>query len=243
MKGFLVEDKKLKQLKEIVYEANMKLHRSNLVLFTWGNVSEVDRERQLIAIKPSGVEYDKLVPEDIVLVGLDGKTIYSNLKPSADTKTHLRLYNAFPDIGGITHTHSKYATSFAQAHSPIDCFGTTHADFFLGQVPCTDFISDKSLNKDYEDETGILIVETLEKKNIDVKNIKACLVAGHGPFVWGQTADDSVDMSIVLEEVAHKSLITLLINPSTAPLKQTLLEKHFYRKHGKNAYYGQKGAN
>ena len=235
-----MEDKNIKKLREEVFEANIELSKSNLVLFTFGNVSGADRERQLIAIKPSGVDYEKLTPEDIVIISFNGEQIYGQLKPSVDTKVHLKIYEEFTNIGGITHTHSRYATSFAQACIPIDCLGTSHADYFLGQVPCTDYMSDESLSKDYEEETGKLILDTFRKGNVDENNIKACLVAGHGPFVWGESAMDSVKMSIILEEIAWKNYITMTLNKSIKPLKKTLLEKHFYRQHGKNAYYGQR---
>ena len=233
-------NKKIKQLKEKVFEANIELYKSNLVLFTFGNVSGIDENRELVAIKPSGVDYNKIMPDDIVIVSIDGTVVNTSLKPSLDTKTHLELYNSFPGIGGVAHTHSRYATSFAQANTSINCYGTTHADYFLGQIPCTDFIKDNAINKDYEKETGRLIVNTFKDRDIDINKIKGCLVAGHGPFTWGLTPMDSVNMSIVLEEIAQQNFLTKLINPSIDTLKVRLIEKHFYRKHGINSYYGQK---
>ena len=232
-------DKKIKQLKNDVFEANLKLYRLNLVLFTFGNVSGIDRDKNLVAIKPSGVGYDKLTSEDIVVVGLDGKTIYGNLNPSSDTKTHLQLYKFFPEIGGVAHTHSKYATIMAQAKIPVKCFGTTHADYFYGDVPCTEVISDESIRRDYEEETGNLIIQTFIKNKINYKDIKACLVASHGPFSWGKNPDDAVFASEILEEVSMQNCFTRLLNPEIKSMKKTLLDKHYLRKHGKDAYYGQ----
>ena len=231
--------KKISALKKEVFYANKRLVEEKLVIFTFGNVSGIDRELQIIAIKPSGVDYNSLSWQDMVLVDIDGKVINSSLRPSSDTKTHLKLYREFSHIGGVAHTHSRYATAFAQAALPIACFGTTHADYFYGDVPCSSFISDESISKDYEEETGTLIVETFEKAGLDHMQVKACLVAGHGPFTWGDDAYDAVYMSKVLEEIARQNFLTKTINNETKPLKKTLQEKHYFRKHGKDAYYGQ----
>jgi L-ribulose-5-phosphate 4-epimerase len=232
-------DKRLKKLKEEVYISNIELVKKNLVVFTFGNVSGIDRKSGIIAIKPSGVDYDKLTPEIIVLVDLEGNKIDSNLNPSSDTKTHIKLYKAFPDIGGIVHTHSRFATSWAQAKKPILCLGTTHADYFYGEIPCTEVISDEQIAKDYEEETGNLIVETFKNKNIDYHHIKACLVSSHGPFTWGKEPEEAVFISSILEEIAQMNFNSILINPKLENIKKTLIDKHYLRKHGKHAYYGQ----
>lgn len=232
-------DKKLKKLKEEVYISNIELVKKNLVVFTFGNVSGIDRKSGIIAIKPSGVDYDKLTPEIMVLVDLEGNKIDSNLNPSSDTKTHIKLYKAFPDIGGIVHTHSRFATSWAQAKKPILCLGTTHADYFYGEIPCTEVISDEQIAKDYEEETGNLIVETFENKNIDYHYIKACIVASHGPFIWGKDPEEAVFISSILEEIAQMNFNSILINSKLENTKKTLIDKHYLRKHGKHAYYGQ----
>lgn len=233
-------NKKLRILKEEVFESNLELVKKNLVTFTFGNASEIDREVGIVAIKPSGVSYDKLIAQDIVLIDLEGNIIDGDLNPSSDTKTHIALYKAFPDIGGVVHTHSRYATIFAQAKSPLPCFGTTHADYFYGQIPCTEVISDEKIVKDYEEETGSLIIETFINKNIDYHDIKACLVASHGPFTWGKDSKEAVFISAILEEIAQMGLFSLTINPELTNIKKTLLDKHYLRKHGINAYYGQK---
>jgi L-ribulose-5-phosphate 4-epimerase len=232
-------DKKSK-LKEEVYIANIELKNKGLVIYTFGNVSQINRDLQIIAIKPSGVEYDMLTPEDIVLLDLSGNVIEGRLNPSSDTKTHLALYNKFPEIGGIVHTHSKYATAFAQAKLPIKCLGTTHADYFYLDIPCTDVIDDKMLLRDYEEETGNLIIDKFEKENINYLSMKACLVACHGPFSWGKDASEAVFTSVMLEEIANINYITQTLNPEIRSIKKTLLDKHYFRKHGENAYYGQK---
>jgi L-ribulose-5-phosphate 4-epimerase len=232
-------DKKNK-LKEEVYIANIELKNKGLVIYTFGNVSQIDRDLQIIAIKPSGVEYDKLTPEDIVLLDLSGNVIDSKLNPSSDTKTHLALYNKFPEIGGIVHTHSKYATAFAQAKLPVKCLGTTHADYFYSDIPCTDVIDDKMMLRDYEEETGNLIIDKLEKENINYLSMKACLVACHGPFTWGKDAIEAVFVSVMLEEIANMNYIAQTLSPEVRSIKKTLLDKHYFRKHGSNAYYGQK---
>ncbi|MHB1347854.1 MAG: L-ribulose-5-phosphate 4-epimerase [Candidatus Humimicrobiaceae bacterium] len=232
-------DKKIR-LKEEVYNANIELKNKGLVIYTFGNVSQIDRELQIVAIKPSGVEYDELTPQDIVLLDMSGKVIEGRLNPSSDTKTHLVLYKKFPEIGGIVHTHSRYATAFAQANLPIRCLGTTHADYFYSDIPCTEVIDDKMLFKDYEEETGNLIISTFEKENTDYLSMKACLVACHGPFTWGKDAADAVFASVLLEEIANMDYVSQTLNPQIKSIKKTLLDKHYFRKHGNDAYYGQK---
>lgn len=232
-------DKRLKKLKEEVYISNIELVKKNLVVFTFGNVSGIDRKSGIIAIKPSGVDYDKLTPEIMVLVDLEGNKVDSNLNPSSDTKTHTKLYKAFPDIGSVVHTHSRFATSWAQAKKPILCLGTTHADYFYGEIPCTEVISDEQIAKDYEEETGNLIVEAFKNKGIDYHDIKACLVSSHGPFTWGKDPEEAVFISSILEEIAQMNFNSILINPKLENTKKTLIDKHYLRKHGKHAYYGQ----
>lgn len=232
-------DKKLLDLKKEVYHANKRLVDEGLVIFTFGNVSGINWDFGIVAIKPSGVDYDKIAWQDIVLISLEGKIIDSSLKPSSDTKTHLKLYREFPLIGGVAHTHSMYASSFARAKLPVKCLGTTHADYFNDEVPCTEFISDMAIEKDYEEETGKLIIDTFNTANFDYMQIKACLVAGHGPFTWGSNADEAVYMSKILEEIARQNFLTQLLKSDIKPLKKTLHNKHYFRKHGKDAYYGQ----
>lgn len=227
----------LSSLKKEVYKANIRLFSSGLVTSTFGNVSGIDRKSSLMAIKPSGVRYDKLTYKDIVVVDLEGNKVEGKLNPSSDTKTHLELYKNFSDIGGIAHTHSIYATAWAQAKRAIPCFGTTHADFFYGEVPCTGVINDSSISRDYELETGKLIVDTFKSK--DYHSIKAVLVACHGPFSWGEDAEEAVKISIALEELAEIALYSLMIDPKLKNIKKSLLEKHYLRKHGRSAYYGQ----
>jgi L-ribulose-5-phosphate 4-epimerase len=227
----------LSSLKKEVYKANIKLFSSGLVTSTFGNVSGIDRESSLVAIKPSGVRYDKLTYKDMVVVDLEGNKVEGKLNPSSDTKTHLELYRNFSDIGGVAHTHSIYATAWAQAKRAIPCFGTTHADFFYGEVPCTGVISDSSISRDYELETGKLIVDTFKSK--DYHSIKAVLVACHGPFSWGGDAEEAVKISIALEELAEIALYSLMIDPKLKSIKKSLLKKHYLRKHGRSAYYGQ----
>lgn len=231
----------LSELKEEVYKANIKLYQSGLVTSTFGNVSGIDREKSIIAIKPSGVSYKKLTPEDIVLVDLEGNKVEGKLNPSSDTKTHLELYRAFSDIGGVAHTHSTYATAWAQARKAIPCLGTTHADYFYGEVPCTRVISNSCISKDYELGIGKLIVGTFKSK--DYHHMKAVLVACHGPFSWGENAEEAVEVSIALEEIAETALYSILIDPNLDNIKKSLLDKHYLRKHGRGAYYGQKKDN
>ena len=230
----------LEELKQKVYDANMMLPKYGLVTFTWGNVSGIDREKSLVVIKPSGVDYDKLKPEHMVVVDLNtGRIIDGNLKPSSDTATHLELYKAFKGIGGVVHTHSSYATSWAQAGRAIRAYGTTHADYFYGDIPCTRQLTETEIQCDYERNTGVVIAETFRERSIDVLATPAVLVGRHGPFTWGVTASKAVETAIVLEEVARMALNTCNLNPQTSPSPQALMDKHYYRKHGKNAYYGQ----
>jgi L-ribulose-5-phosphate 4-epimerase len=228
----------VKHLRESVWRANLELNEKGLVVFAFGNASGFDRESGLVAIKPSGVDYGELTPDNMVLLDLSGKVVEGDLNPSSDTKTHLRLYRAFGGIGGVVHTHSRYATAWAQAKRPIPCLGTTHADYFHGEVPCTEVISDAQIARDYEDETGALIVDTF--RGIDHTAVKAVLVACHGPFTWGKDPAEAVFMSAILEEIAHMSAFSALLNPEAGNMKQALLDKHYLRKHGKNAYYGQR---
>jgi len=231
----------LLKLKKEVYKANIKLYLSGLVTSTFGNVSGIDREKSLVAIKPSGVAYKKLTYKDIVLVDLEGNKVEGKLNPSSDTKTHLELYKNFSGIGGVAHTHSIYATAWAQAKKAIPCLGTTHADFFYGEIPCTRVISDRCIIEDYELETGKLIVDAF--KSVDYHYMKAVLTACHGPFCWGENAEESVKISIALEEIARIALYSIIINPQLGNIKRSLLEKHYLRKHGKDAYYGQEKSN
>jgi len=227
----------LEQLKQQVYEANMDLPKYGLVTFTWGNVSGIDRESGLFVIKPSGVEYDALKPEDMVVVDLQGNVVEGKYKPSSDTPTHLELYKAFPEIGGIVHTHSSYATSWAQAGRGIPCYGTTHADYMYGEIPCARSLTAEEINTEYEKNTGLLIIETFKDK--DVMAVPAVLCQNHGPFSWGKDAHEAVHNAVVLEEVAKMALRTEIINPKVGSAPQVLQDKHYYRKHGANAYYGQ----
>ena len=229
----------LEKLKQSVCEANCQLPKHGLVAFTWGNVSGVDRASGLMVIKPSGVEYEDLSPEHMVVVELaTGKVVEGKLRPSSDTDTHLELYRKFPEIGGIVHTHSQWATTFAQGRMGIPAFGTTHADYFYGEVPCTREMTKAEIGGSYELETGKVIVETFADKN--PMQIPAVLVCNHGPFAWGTSPDDAVYHAVVLEECAKMAWQNLLYNPAQQPISQELLDKHFLRKHGKNAYYGQK---
>ena len=227
----------LEELKKKVYEANMELQEKKLVIYTWGNVSEIDRGKGLVVIKPSGVEYDAMKPEDMVVVDLEGNIIEGNYRPSTDTPTHLVLYNKYPEIGGVVHTHSEWATTFAQAGMTIPAFGTTHADYFYGEIPCTRDLTDNEINGEYEKETGNVIVETIgEKDPLEVPGIE---VKNHGPFAWGKDADSAVYNAVVLDKVAEMAYKTMTLNNRVKPVKQTLLDKHYLRKHGANAYYGQ----
>ncbi|MCR5467469.1 MAG: L-ribulose-5-phosphate 4-epimerase [Lachnospiraceae bacterium] len=227
----------LEELKKRVYEANMLLPKYGLVTFTWGNVSEIDRESGLFAIKPSGVDYDKLTPEDMVIMDLDGNKIEGRYNPSSDTKTHIELYKAFEKIGGVVHTHSTWATSWAQAGRGIPCYGTTHADYFYGEIPCAPCLNEEQL-KDYEKNTGVLITELFKTK--DYEAVQGVLCKNHGPFAWGKDGNEAVHNAVVLEEVAKMAAICEQINPKVSPAPQELQDKHYFRKHGDNAYYGQK---
>jgi L-ribulose-5-phosphate 4-epimerase len=227
----------LKELKKSVFEANLSLVKHGLVIFTWGNVSGIDREQGLVVIKPSGVSYDNMTAEDMVVVDMEGKVLEGILKPSSDTPTHLVLYKAFPDIGGIVHTHSSWATAWSQAGNSIPALGTTHADYFYGPVPCTRKLTQQEIETAYEIETGHVIVETFQ--NFDPNAVPGVLVNNHAPFAWGKTPGDAVHNAKVLEEVAQMAYHTLQLNPS-ANIDQFLLDKHYFRKHGKDAYYGQK---
>ena len=229
----------LEALKQAVFEANLLLPKHNLVTFTWGNVSGVDREKGLMVIKPSGVEYDTMTAEDMVVVDLKtGKKVEGDLNPSSDTDTHVVLYNAFPEIGGIVHTHSRWATSFAQAGRGIPALGTTHGDYFYGEIPCTRKMMPDEIGGKYELETGNVIVETLKDKQPN--DIPAVLVHSHGPFTWGTDPKNAVHNAVVLEEVAFMAWHALQMRPDLPPMQQELLDKHYLRKHGANAYYGQK---
>ena len=226
------------ELRKQVYEANMELYRNHLAPLTWGNVSQVDRSLGVMAIKPSGVPYERLSAEDITAVSLEtGERVAGHLNPSSDTPTHLALYRAFPGIGGITHTHSPYATAWAQAGRPLRCLGTTHADCFYGEVPVTRYVSREEAARAYEAETGTVIVEAFAGR--DPVHTPGVLVRGHGPFTWGDSALKSVYNAITLEEVARMNLLTLLLDGNVPDLPEALQSKHFERKHGPNAYYGQ----
>lgn len=228
----------LEKLKRDVFEANMLLPRYGLVTFTWGNVSGIDRERGLVVIKPSGVEYERMKVEDMVVVDLEGNRVEGDLKPSSDTVTHLELYKSFSGIGGIVHTHSRWATSWAQAGQGIPPYGTTHADYMYGEIPCTRAMTDAEVRGDYELQTGRVIVETF--RNLDPGQFPAVLVKNHGPFAWGGTPEDAVHNAVVLEEVAMMAFnARVLSGNALAPMPQTLLDRHFLRKHGDGAYYGQ----
>lgn len=228
----------LEELKKAVYEANMLLPKHNLVTFTWGNVSQIDRETGYFAIKPSGVDYEKLTPDDMVIMDLEGNKIEGRYNPSSDTPTHLELYRAFPKIGGVVHTHSPWATSWAQAGRGIPCYGTTHADYMYGEIPCVRCLTKEEIDMAYEKNTGILIVDYFKDK--DYEAVPAVLCKNHGPFTWGKDGHEAVHNAVVLEEVAKMAARCEMINPQVKPAPQELQDKHYYRKHGVNAYYGQK---
>ncbi|SDW42410.1 L-ribulose-5-phosphate 4-epimerase [Lachnospiraceae bacterium KHCPX20] len=228
----------LEELKQQVYEANMLLPRYNLVTFTWGNVSGIDREKNLFVIKPSGVPYEELIPEDMVVMDLEGNKVEGDLNPSSDTATHLELYKAFPSIGGIVHTHSPYAVAWAQAGKDIPCFGTTHADYFYGDIPCARNLTTEEIDAGYEQNTGKVIIETFADRNPDY--VPGVICRNHGPFAWGKDAMEAVHNAVVLEEVAKMDLFTIKIDPDTDEAPENIRVKHFMRKHGPNAYYGQK---
>lgn len=230
----------LEALKQAVWAANMELPQRGLVTYTWGNVSGIDREKGLVVIKPSGVDYEQLTPEKLVVLDLDGNIVEGDLNPSSDTKTHLELYKAFPALGGVVHTHSPYAVAWAQAGEDIPCYGTTHADYFYGSVPCARGLTKEELDEDYEKNTGKVIVETFTGRGIDPVHVPAVICRSHGPFTWGKTAAQAVYHAVVLEEVAKMALLTRQVAPQAQPAPAHLVEKHFLRKHGPNAYYGQK---
>ena len=225
------------ELKKRVFLQNLKIKEQGLAVLTWGNVSGIDRQKGVICIKPSGVPYETMTAEDMVIVDLDGKVMGGDKRPSSDTPTHLRLYKAFPDIGGIVHTHSAYATAWAQAGKGIPAYGTTHADVFYGEIPCTRGLTEEETKTEYEYNTGNVIAETFG--NIDYKSMPAALVKNHGPFVWGSDPEKAVENAITLEEVAKIAMFTQIINKDSPCVESYLLDKHYSRKHGKNAYYGQ----
>lgn len=227
----------LEKLKEEVLQANLELNKRNLIVYTWGNVSGIDREKGLFVIKPSGVAYEDLRAEMMVVVDLTGKVVEGKLNPSSDTPTHLVLYQKFPKIGGVVHTHSAMATAWAQANMGIPCFGTTHADYFYGEIPCARALTQEEIEGEYELNTGKVIVECF--RDLNYEYIPGVLVANHAPFTWGKDAAEAVHNSVVLEEVAKMGLAAKQLNPQVKPVTQYLLDKHFLRKHGKNAYYGQ----
>ena len=229
----------LEQLKQEVYEANMLLPKYHLVTFTWGNVSGIDREKGLFVIKPSGVDYDKLTPDSMVVVNLEGEGVEGDYRPSSDTPTHVVLYNRFQEIGGVVHTHSPWATSWAQAGRGIPCYGTTHADYLYGQVPCVRTLTKEEIETAYEKNTGVLIADEFERLAVDYLATPAVLCKNHGPFTWGKDAKEAVHNAVVLEEVAKMAARCEQIDPKVNPAPQELQDKHYYRKHGKNAYYGQ----
>ena len=229
----------LEKLKEEVYKANMDLPKYGLVTFTWGNVSGIDRESGLFVIKPSGVDYDLLTPDDMVVMDLEGNKIEGRYKPSSDTPTHLELYKKYPEIGGVVHTHSPEATSWAQAGRSIPLYGTTHADYFSGEIPCARILTPEEINGEYERNTGLVIIETFEERGMNPMHTPGVLCTNHGPFTWGKDAAEAVHNAVVLEEVAKMATRTELINPKVKPAPDSIRDKHFFRKHGANAYYGQ----
>lgn len=230
----------LSTLKQQVFEANLALPRHHLVTFTWGNVSAIDRSSGLVAIKPSGVEYDGMTVDDIVVVELEsGRTVEGSKKPSSDTATHLALYRAFADIGGIVHTHSRHATIWAQAGLDLPAWGTTHADYFYGTIPCTRLMTPEEIAEDYEHNTGEVIIDTFHSRGISPTAIPAVLVNAHGPFAWGSSADNAVHNAVVLEEIAYMGIFSRQLTPGMRDMQQVLLDKHYLRKHGAGAYYGQ----
>lgn len=228
----------LKELKDKVWACNLDLPQRNLVVYTFGNVSGIDRDKGIVAIKPSGIPYQDLTPDHMVLVDLDNNVVEGRYNPSSDTKTHIVLYKAFPQAGGIVHTHSPYATAWAQAGRSIPCLGTTHADHVQGEIPCTAVLTEEQIQGDYETETGNQIVERFA--NLSPEEVEMVLVEGHGPFTWGKTPGKAVYNNVILEEIAKIALFTLSINPTVTSIQESLLNKHYLRKHGRDAYYGQK---
>ncbi len=229
----------LEKLKEKVLQANLDLVKHKLVLFTWGNVSEIDRESNLIVIKPSGVSYDDMTAEDMVVVDLNGKVVEGKLRPSSDTPTHIEFYKAFPNVGGVTHTHSTFATSWAQAGRDIPFYGTTHADYFYGDIPCARSLTKEEIEGEYEKNTGLVIIERFKKDNLNPIEVPGVLIKSHGVFAFGKDADGSVYNATVIEEVAKMAFITEQVNPNVQRADKFMMDKHYLRKHGKNAYYGQ----
>ncbi len=230
----------LEELKQLVCKANLELPKYGLVTFTWGNVSGIDREKGLVVIKPSGVEYDEMKPEHMVVVDLDGKVVEGDLRPSSDTDTHVVLYREFPALGGVVHTHSRWAVCFAQAGRDIPAMGTTQGDYFYGDIPCTRRMTPAEIAGRYELETGNVIVETFRSRGIDPAQVPGVLVQNHGPFSWGTDPLNAVHNAVVMEEVAFMDYHAIRLNPHAGRMQQELLDKHYLRKHGKNAYYGQK---
>lgn len=229
----------LEELKKRVLEANLLLPKYNLVTFTWGNVSEISEDRKYVAIKPSGVSYDAMRENDIVIVDMNGNVVDGSLKPSSDLATHLEIYKNFNSVKGVCHTHSTYATAFAQSKTNIKALGTTHADNFYGDIPCTRLLKNEEIDSDYELNTGRIIIETFLNNNINPDEMPGVLVASHGPFTWGKSAKEAVEHSVVLEEISKMNYFTANINNQIDDMQKSLLDKHFLRKHGKNAYYGQ----
>lgn len=230
----------LEELKKEVFEANLELPKKGLVTYTWGNVSGIDREKGFIVIKPSGVEYEDMKAEDMVVVDMNGKVVEGKYKPSSDTPTHIELYKAFSNVGGVVHTHSSWATIFSQAGKDIKAYGTTHADYFYGDIPCTRKMSATEINGEYEKETGTVIIEAFKNRNIDADQMPSVLVNSHGPFSWGKSPKDAVHNAVVLEELAKMAFNTESLNNNIERMQSDLLDKHYLRKHGANAYYGQK---
>ena len=229
----------LEELKQKVCDANLLLPKYGLVTFTWGNVSEIDHEKGLIVIKPSGVPYETMKPSDMVVVDLEGNVVEGDLNPSSDMPTHVELYKAFPEIGGVVHTHSSYATSWAQAGMDIPCYGTTHADYMYGTIPCVRNLTKEEIDEGYEMNTGVLIADYFKENGLDYEAVPAVLCKNHGPFTWGTDPHNAVHNAVVLEEVAKMAARCEMINPRVQPAPQVLQDKHYYRKHGANAYYGQ----
>lgn len=229
----------LKDLREKVYCANMELPKKGLVVYTWGNVSGIDRDKGLIVIKPSGVEYEELTPENLVIVDMDNNIVEGSLNPSSDTKTHVELYKSFPEVGGIVHTHSPHAVGWAQAGRDIPCYGTTQADYFYGSVPCTRNLTREEVEGDYELNTGKVIAETFRDRKLDPLAVPGVICRCHGPFTWGKDAAKAVYHAVVLEEVAKMAMYTLNVDHNASPAPEYVLDKHYLRKHGPNAYYGQ----
>ncbi|MDY4761640.1 L-ribulose-5-phosphate 4-epimerase [Streptococcus thoraltensis] len=230
----------LEDLKEIVYQQNLELPKRGLIKYTWGNVSQVDREKGLFVIKPSGVDYDAMKASDMVVCDFDGNVVEGDFRPSSDMPTHAKIYKYFQDVGGVVHTHSPWAVVWSQAGKDLPALGTTHADTFYGTVPCARFLTQEELDKGYEAETGAVIVETFKERGLKPNEVPGILLQGHGPFTWGKDAEDAVMHAVVLEEVSKMNFFTRQLNPDSPDLPQHILDKHYQRKHGKNAYYGQK---